>query len=464
MKTESVVDKLTTGIVHFGPGAFHRAHQADYVDRLLRLDPRWGIAAVSLRSPGTLEALKRQNGRYTLAILDDHISFRSISAHSRFLGPLEAASVRAQLLDPAVRLVTSTVTEKGYCLGGDGALEFSHPDVQHDLANPLKPKSLIGWLALGLGDRRAQAVAAFTPVCCDNMPHNGRKLRNAIVAFAYRIDPDLANWIDGEVRFPDTMVDSITPATDDQLRAMVFEKTGFDDRVPVARESFSQWVIEDILAPASPDLASAGVMLTADVNAWERTKLRILNGAHSTLAYLGLLIGHETVADAMADPLLGSFVRRLIFDDIIPTLEPSRIDLRSYAEDALERFANPAIGHRLSQIAWDGSQKLPYRLLDTVRDARTLGRSLERLAVPIAAWILFIERRARAGDKIVDPLAERLMKLAGGQNVPGILSLSQIFPGSLSSDPTFCEAVTRAVDSMRAAGPQAAIGMEAVRA
>jgi fructuronate reductase len=451
-------DRLTTGIVHFGPGAFHRAHQADYVDRLLHDDPRWGIAAVSLRSAGTIEALKAQDGLYTLAILDAETSFRTIGAHNYFFGPGEGAGLRRQLLDPAVRIVTSTVTEKGYCLAGDGTLDLAHPDIAHDLQHPQQPVSLIGWLTLALADRYGAGLQPLTPVCCDNMASNGRKLRSAVVDFARRLDPELARWIEGEVVFPCTMVDSITPATDDRLRQLVRDATGYDDAVPVSREAYTQWVIEDAIPAGSPDLASVGVTLTGDVAAWEKAKLRILNGAHSTLAYLGLLLGLETVADAMAHPALSAFVKRLVGEDIIPTLQPSPIDLQSYAEATLERFRNPAIHHRLSQIAWDGSQKLPYRLLDTILDARAAGRSVERLAIPIAAWILFVERQARSGVKIVDPLADRLVEFAREPDaIEEILQVRQVFPQRLASDASFREAVANAASAIRTEGVVTAI-------
>ena len=445
--------RLSTGILHFGPGAFHRAHQADYIHRLLQQDPRWGIAAVSLRTAGTIEALRAQDGLYTLAILDEQMSFRTIGAHSRFLGPSDHASVREQLVDPSLRIVTSTVTEKGYCLSGDGSLDFDHPDIRHDLEDPGQPRSLIGWLARGLADRRANGVAPFTPICCDNMASNGKKLGRAVASFAERLDPELARWIEGEVRFPDTMVDSITPATDEALRQLVRERTGFDDQVPVAREAFAQWVIEDILPAGSPDFASAGVTLTSEVSAWERTKLRVLNGAHSTLAYMGLLLGHETVFDAMRDARLSGFVERLVLDDIIPSLPPSSIDVRAYAADTFARFRNPAINHRLSQIAWDGSQKLPYRLLDTVWQARAAGRPLTRLAVPIAAWILFLRRQASAKATIVDPMADQLVECVRSEHpVHQILALRQIFPEDLARDRAFIGAVSQAVADIRAHG------------
>lgn len=445
------------GIVHFGPGAFHRAHQADYVDRLLKEDPRWGIAAVSLRSPGTIEALKRQGGRYTLAILDSETSFRTLAAHNLFFGPGEGEGVRSILRDPAVRIVSSTVTEKGYCLAGDGSLDFGHPDIVHDLADPDRPVSLVGWLTLGLRDRRAAGLAPFTPLCCDNMVANGRKLRAAILAYAGREDVELARWIAGEARFPDTMVDSITPATTDALRRRVRDR-GFRDEIPVSREAYSEWVVEDSLPPGSPDLASAGVVMAADVAAWERAKLRILNGAHSTLAYLGLLIGHGTVADAMADGALARFVERLVREDIVATLMPSPLDLQDYCGGILQRFRNPAIGHKLSQIAGDGSQKLPYRLLDTIADALGAGRPVERLAVPVAAWILFVERQAQAGAEIVDPLSARLSAIGRSADpVAGLLALRQVFPERLAQDPRFRGAVEAAAAAMRESGPRAAL-------
>lgn len=451
-------ERLSTGIVHFGPGAFHRAHQADYVDRLLREDPRWGIAAVSLRSAGTVEALARQDGLYTLAILDAETRFRTLGAHNRFFGPGEGEKVRRLLADPAIRIVSSTVTEKGYCLAGDGTLDFDHADIVSDLASPERPVSIVGWLALGLADRHAAGLPPFTPLCCDNMVSNGRKLGAAVVAYAQRLDPELARWIEGEARFPDAMVDSITPATDDRLRALVREETGFDDAIPVSREAYSAWVIEDVLPPGSPGFASAGVVLTADVGGWEKAKLRILNGAHSTLAYLGLLIGHATVDDAMRDGVLAGFVERMVREDVIPTLLPSPLDLQTYASEILARFRNPAIGHKLSQIAWDGSQKLPYRLLDTSAEALAAGRPVDRLAAAVAGWMLFVERQAKSGAEIVDPLAAALVAAGRSDDpVSALVALRQVFPERVAADPGFRAATASAADAILRDGPRAAL-------
>ncbi|MCW3834547.1 mannitol dehydrogenase family protein [Sphingomonas canadensis] len=434
---------IATGIVHFGPGAFHRAHQAAYVDRLLDQDPRWGIAAVSLRSGTTTDALKAQQGLYALAVIDREPETRILAAHSDAIGPGEGARLRALLADPAVRLATSTVTEKGYCLGPDGTLDLAHPDIVHDSARPAEPASVIGWIVAGLADRRAAGVPPFAMLCCDNMTGNGAKVRAACVTLAREWDAGLADWIAGEVAFPDSMVDSITPASDPAFLAGVAAGLGVEDRAAVQRERFTQWVLERCDLPGAPDLAAAGVTLTGDVRGYEQAKLRILNGAHSTLAYAGLALGHETVFEAMSNPALAGFAARLVHQDIrasLPAIEG--LDTAAYADAVLDRFRNPAIRHLLSQIAWDGSQKLPYRILDTTREALEAGRPVDRLAVPVAAWIAFLRRKALAGEAITDPLADKLAAAASGNDpVAAVLAIRQVFPQRLAEDARYAAAV-----------------------
>jgi len=403
----------SVGIVHFGPGAFHRAHQAAYVDDLLMHDPRWGIAAVSMRTRGTIDALAEQDGLYTLAIRDADASMRVIGAHRRFLGPEDAAETHALLADPAVALVTTTVTEKGYCLAGDGTLDMGHPDIVHDLAGTTVPRSVVGWIVAGLAARRAAGTAPFVPMPCDNLASNGAKLHAALVAFVGQTDSSLADWIAGEVRVPSTMVDSITPASDAALYAEVAAMLGVEDRAAVQRESFSQWVIEDIGRPLGPDLASVGATVTNDVGGYEKAKLRILNGAHSTLAYVGLLRGSSSVAEAMCDPELASFVDTMIVRDIVPMLPPVHgLDIQQYRAAVLQRFRNPVIVHRLDQIAQDGSQKLPYRLGDTLIANRRVGRIPKHVVAAFGAWTAFLIRRSRSGQPIVDPAGDRLAALS----------------------------------------------------
>lgn len=438
---------LETGVVHFGPGAFHRAHQAAVFDHLAATDPRWGICGVSLHSAGVRDALKPQDGLYTLAILDDVISYRVIGALREVLvAPDNPETVFARLI--TARIVTSTVTEKGYCLAPDGTLDLDHPDIVHDLAGTT-PKSFIGYVAEGLRRRHAAGIPPFLLIPCDNLPSNGHKLKAAVMAFAARKDAQLAQWIGATLQCPCTMVDSITPATDDALRVRVAGVIGAEDTWPIQREAFTQWVIETHDYDG-PDWQSARVTLTDDVPAYERAKLRLLNGAHSTLAYAGLLRGHETVHDAMRDTELADFVRSLMVEDIVPLLDaPAGFDLPAYAEAILKRFRNPAIRHLLSQIAWDGSQKLPIRILGSLRDALAYGRDVRRFGLPLAAWMQFIRKRTMEGGDIVDPLADTLRAVAlqttgDISDVERFLELRAVFPADLAGDPRVIEAVTSA--------------------
>jgi fructuronate reductase len=439
------------GVVHLGPGAFHRAHQAFYLDRLLEQDPRWAEVSVSLHNPGVAAALAPQEGLYALAEVEEDASLRVIGSIRQVLTtPDGPEAVLAYLASPDVRLITLTITEKGYCLRPGGELDANHPEIRADLASPRTPLSAIGYLVEGLRRRREAGVAPPAVVSCDNLTDNGTRLGRAVVQFAGEVDPELAQWIEGETRFPRTMVDSITPATDEALRERVAAELGLADAWPVQRERFVQWVIEDCLPAGGPDLASVGVELTSDVAAYEQAKLRLLNGAHSFLAYMGLVRGHETVAQAMADADLAAFVRELMWTDIMPSLKaPRGLDLAAYAESLLTRFRNRAIRHQLSQIAWDGSQKLPFRLLGTIADALTAGRPIDRLAQPIAAWIKFVIQRSKAGVAIVDPLADKLTELgkaATGQStdVARFLALEGVFPSRLANESRFRTAVERA--------------------
>lgn len=449
-------DRVTIGIVHLGPGAFHRAHQAFYFDQLLAQDPRWGICAVSLKSPGVRDALAPQNGLYTLAQLDDQTSFRIVGSILEVLvAPDDPPAVFARLAAPMTRMVTLTVTEKGYCLSQEGGLDQAHPDIRHDLANPRDPISAIGYLVEGLRRRFVAGLPPYAVVACDNLADNGWRLKAAVIDFATEVDSALAAWIDANGSFPRTMVDSITPATDDALRERTLAATGLDDAWPVQREAFTQWVVEDVLGTNAPDLASVGVTLTDDVRGFERAKLRLLNGVHSTLAYAGILRGHVTVFEAMSDPVLAKLAEDMMTLDIIPTLiAPRGLDLGLYAEAILKRFRNPEIRHLLAQIAWDGSQKLPFRILGTIADALEAGRSVERLAIPLAAWMHFVRRQAAAGTAIIDPLADQLVAVAKGccngtqAEVAAFLALGAVFPASLQNNEAFVAAVEKAYSDL----------------
>ncbi len=441
--------EVAIGIVHLGPGAFHRAHQAVYIDDLLSRDPRWAVCAVSLRSRDLRDALAAQDNLYTVAVLDADVRWRVVGALREVLVAAEdPARVIARLAAPATKIVTSTITEKGYCLDGEGRLDFAHADIVHDLAQPAAPVSAIGYLVAGLRRRRDTGIAPFTAICCDNLTGNGRKLGAAVIAFAERLDPALARWIEREAAFPCTMVDSIVPATDDDVRARVAATLGVEDRWPVQREAFAQWVIEERFCNDVPDFARVGATLTDDVAAYESAKLRLLNGAHSTLAYMGLAAGHASVAEAMADPALADFVRRLMIEDIRPAVRvPRGLDIDAYIEAVLARFRNPAIRHALAQIAWDGSQKLPFRLLGTLRDALAAGRPVERLCRPLAAWMHFVRAMAASDRRITDPLAERLLAIGdacrgdAAADVARFLAIESMFGDDLRHEPRLVAAM-----------------------
>ncbi|WP_049974028.1 mannitol dehydrogenase family protein [Azospirillum sp. B4] len=436
----------------FRPGRFHRAHQAVYTDDALALDGGdWSISAVSLKSPGVRDALVPQDGLYTLVTLDRTIGHRVVGSIREVLCAPEAQSqVLARLAAPATRVVTITVTEKGYGLTASGDLDTANADIAHDLAHPETPVSVIGYVVAGLRRRRAAGLPPYTVISCDNMTDNGRRLGRATAQYAAALDADLGAWVCNHVAFPSTMVDSITPATDDALRQRVREVSGLADAWPIQREVFTQWVIEDRFCNGRPAWDKAGVILTDDVGAFGRAKLRLLNGPHSALAYLGSLAGVETVAEAMTTPALAAFLERLMLEDVLPTVAPpAGYDLMLYAQQILERFRNPAIRHLLAQIAWDGSQKLPYRLFGVIEDRLAQGHPIDRLALVVAGWMHFVRRRAAAGTGLTDPLAAPLLDIGGrcdgtADDVGRFLALDTIFTGPLSADARFRAALTDA--------------------
>jgi fructuronate reductase len=454
------------GIVHIGPGAFHRAHQAYYVDTLLHSDKRWAISALSLKSTGLRDALSPQQGLYTLLELGAAPRARVIGAIRELLvGATDVEAAFARLASRDTRLVTLTVTEKGYCLNAKNELDASNADIAHDLKNPEQPRSTIGWIVAGLKRRRAAGIAPFAVVSCDNLPDNGAVLKRALVAFASQSDSDLAHYIEGEVVCPRTMVDSITPATDDALRKRALAITGLQDEWPIQREPFTQWVVEDVAVMRDADWQSVGVTLAKDVSVYDRAKLRILNGSHSTLAYVGSLRGHESVADAMRDEQLAQFVEMLMAEDLGPSLGVTPgLDVEHYISAVLARFRNPGIRHLLSQIAWDGSKKLPVRIVTTIVEALQAGRPIHRLVMPLAAWMRFVVRQAKAGVAIVDPDAARLTAIGAActgevrGDIARFAVCEAVLPPALLADEIFRRALETAYE--RLATPHAAITPE----
>jgi fructuronate reductase len=446
---------LDIGIVHMGLGAFHRAHQAVYTDDALnRAVGPWGICGVSLRSPETRDALAPQDWLYSVTErAGDGDRQRIIGAlREALVAPQDPAAVLDRLTRPSVRIVTITVTEKGYChKPASGALDEAHPGVRHDLDRPHEPRTLPGFLVEALDRRRGAGVAPFTVLSCDNLPSNGKVVAGILRDLADLRDPALARWIEDQVACPSTMIDRIVPATTDADRDAVATALGLVDASPVVTEPFSQWVFEDRFPSGRPAWEAEGAEPVADVALYEEMKLRLLNASHSCIAYLGYLAGCETVADTIADPDFARFVRALMDEEVTPTLHlPPGADVGSYKAALVARFANTALRHRTWQIAMDGSQKLPQRLLATIRDRREAGAPFDRLALGVAAWMRYATGTDEQGRPIDvrDPLSACFAAIAAEAGrapavlVPAFLALREVFDPALAADAAIAAAVT----------------------
>lgn len=457
---------LPVGIVHLGLGAFFRAHGAVYVEQAVAASGGdWGILGVSLQSPDMRDRLMPQGGTY-LAV--EQGPGGEVARHLQIVqGVLVARENPQAVLDamaaPGTRIVSLTVTEKGYCHEpSTGRLNAAHPDILHDLSAPL-PRSAPGFLVRALALRRRAGLAPFTVLCCDNLPDNGRVVRGVVLDLARQLDPGLSAWIEEQGRFPATMVDRIVPATRPEDIARVAALAGRHDAAPVLHEPFRQWVVEDdFVGGARPDLAAAGAQLVQNVAPFEHMKLRMLNGTHSALAYLGYLAGHETIADTVADPAFAAYVRGLWTQEIIPALAPPPgVDLAAYASQLFDRYANPAIRHRTWQIAMDGSQKLPQRILGTLAANLDAGRPSPGLTLAVAAWMRYVSGSDLQGNPIDvrDPLAEALRSAATSADPVGaILAMRQVFPAALA--PRLEPHLRRAFADLGARGVVAALALD----
>lgn len=446
------------GIVHLGVGAFHRAHQAAYTDAVLaRGDKRWAILGASLRAPDTRDALKDQDWLYTLAQSDETGERCRVIACLRgvLVAPEDPQALVEAMCLPSVRIVSLTVTEKGYCHDpATGELNDQHPDILHDVTNPDSPRSAPGFLVEAIRARKARGLPPFTVLCCDNLPANGRTVAKVVTRLAGLRNPDLGAYVAEHVAFPATMVDRIVPATTDQDRARIAAATGLEDQWPVVTEAFTDWVIEDHFPQGRPDWDARFV---TDIAPFETMKLRLLNGAHSAMSYLGFLAGRETVADCMQDEALAHFVSHLMNAEVTSTLTvPPGTDVSAYKQALLSRFRNPGLRHRTWQIAMDGSQKLPQRLLGPIRDRLKAGAPIDGLALGVAAWMRYATGLDETGGAIDvrDPLKDDLRAKAdaAGLNAerlaPALLGLETIFGRDLPADPRFTTAVTSALDSL----------------
>lgn len=475
---------ITIGIVHFGIGAFHRAHQAVYTEDAAATagETRWGILGVTGRTDAVARQLVPQDCLYGVLVKGaDETRLRLISSVRDVAWPGEdSGKVVDALASAATQLATLTITEKGYLRAAGGGMDLTIDAVTHDLdliareladaqsndaaSHRLEEPSRtpIGLLVRGLARRFRAGGEPFSVVSCDNLAHNGAVTRELVHSLAAAL-PDgegFRAWLAASVTFPSTMVDRIAPATTQVDRDEALALLGLADEALVVAEPFRQWVIEDDFAGDRPRWELAGAILADDVAPYEMVKLRILNATHSLLAWLGALRGHRTIAQAVADDVLRTIALRVIDDDVLPTLSaPNGIDLVEYRDSVLERFANPNLAHTTAQVGMDGSQKLPNRLLGTVADRLAAGAVPHGLALVLAAWISYIASTGdEGGPSLDDPLADRLrsavpstaaLRAQPVRAVADILSIAEVFPAAIRDAEQFAESVVTQLEAVR---------------
>jgi mannitol 2-dehydrogenase len=458
---------VRTGIVHFGVGGFHRAHEAMYVDTLMEsgeaLD--WGITGVGLL-PGDRrmhEALHSQDCLYTLVVKDADGTMhpRVIGSIVDYLfGPDDPESVLRVMTDPTTRIVSLTITEGGYLVNqSTGEFDADDPSIQLDLQADAVPATAFGFVTEALRRRRAAGVEPFTVMSCDNIQGNGEVAHKMIGAFARLKDPDLAGWIEEHVAFPNSMVDRITPVTTDHDRAVLVERFGAEDAWPVVCEPFTQWVLEDRFPAGRPPFEDAGAQLVPDVEPYELMKLRLLNASHQALCYLGYLSGYRYAHEVCRDPLFTGFLLGYMDDEATPTLAPvPGVDLTAYKHQLIERFANPEIRDTLARLCAESSDRIPKWLLPVVRSQLASGGPIRRSALVVAAWARYAEGVDESGVPIaiVDRRREMVMKRAQSEDPLEFLRDPDLF-GDLVDDDRFTAEYLAALDLLHERGARATL-------
>ncbi len=458
------------GIVHLGVGAFHRAHQAVYTDSALAMHGGdWRIAGVSLRSPTAAEQLNPQGGLYTVASMDDQsCDYRVIGAIERVIAAAQDSHEAIELMAaPQTRIVSLTITEKGYCRNvSTGNLATEHPDIVADLNDPQTPRTAVGYIVEALRRRCERGLEGFTVLSCDNLPNNGAVARTVIVEYSALLDQDLSRWIEHNVTFPSSMVDRICPATTAADREEAANVLGLDDHGLVVAEPFSQWVIEDQFCNGRPRWDDVGAEMVADVAPYETAKLRLLNGSHSALAFIGRLEGHEFIHEVIRDDNMAAFVRHLMEEEVRTTLQvPDGFDVGQYIESIIRRFENSALPYRTAQVAMDGSQKLPQRLLGTAMDRLDANEGIGAISLAIAAWIRYVTAEDEHGRRNVidDPLKHQLANLPSSTTnrasdvVDAVLGLSDIFEPRAAGSAVFRNSLVASLDAIVCHGAAGAV-------
>ncbi|EPJ9472935.1 fructuronate reductase [Pectobacterium brasiliense] len=465
--------RLKSRIVHLGFGAFHRAHQALFTHDLLNIsDSDWGLCEVSLM-PGNdvtlIKNLKDQNYLYTVAEKNsEKTEIKIVGSIKEALHPLIDGI--DEIIEAMVRkdtaIISLTITEKGYCTDpSTGKLDFNNALIKEDLGNPNQPKSAIGYIVAALKMRFEKGTGPVTILSCDNVRENGHAAKSAVLGFAEAIDGTLKSWIEENVTFPCTMVDRIVPAATSEALDEIAEQLGVYDPCAIACEPFRQWVIEDNFVSGRPDWDKVGAQFVKDVIPFELMKLRMLNGSHSFLAYLGCLGGYETIADTMSNPMYKKCARELMLKEQAITLDmPEETDLQAYADLLIERFSNTALRHKTWQIAMDGSQKLPQRLLDPVRTHLLNKSSFKLTALGIAAWLRYVKGADEKNSKIdvIDPLSSEIKLISSNalnddDRVNQLLGINSIFGDDLPNNKYFLDTVKFAYKTLDELGARGAI-------
>ncbi|QEY11643.1 mannitol dehydrogenase family protein [Cellvibrio sp. KY-YJ-3] len=462
--------QLNAGIVHLGIGAFHRAHQAFYTEAVLnKFGGDWGIIGSSLRSASVRDQLVPQDCLYTLVERSgEGEKLQLIGAVlDTLVGPENPAALVAQMAADNIKIVSLTITEKGYCHDpATGNLNLNHPDIIHDLAHLDKPVSAIGFLVSALKQRFDNNQKAFTLLSCDNLPNNGEVLEKVVCQFAEKIAPEFAQWIKTNATFPCTMIDRIVPATTDEDRREIEARLGLRDEGMVVCEPFSQWVVEDKFADGRPEWEKVGVLLVEDVRVFEKIKLRLLNGAHSTMAYTGYLSGFDYISEVIEQPALVNLVKTYMAREAGETVTaPAGFDIEAYKQQLRERFSNKALKHRTWQIAMDGSQKLPQRLLETLREQLQGNGHIDILCLGVAAWIRYVSGVDEKGNaiEVSDPLAKELRAACDANQgnpagmVHAVVSIEKVFGRDLINEARFVTTTTQWLERFYAKGVLASI-------
>ena len=460
---------LRTGIVHIGVGGFHRAHQAMYLDELMNAGQAqdWAICGLGLLPGDTRmrDALHAQDGLYTLVVKhpDGSTQARVIGSIVDYLyAPDDPEAALARLADPSTRIVSLTVTEGGYNVNQvTGEFDLTNPAVRADLEPGALPTTSFGYVIEALRRRRAAGTPPFTVMSCDNIQGNGDNARRMFGAFARAKDPDLADWVDAQVPFPNSMVDRITPVTTDADRALVADRFGIEDAWPVVTEPFTQWVLEDDFVSGRPPYEQAGVQVVEDVTPYELMKLRLLNVSHQGIAYLGYLAGYRLVHDVAQDPMFATFLRGYMDHEAQPTLQPlPGVDLEEYKSTLIERFSNPYVRDTVARLCAESSDRIPTWLVPVIGENLAIGGEVKRSALIVASWARYAEGTDEQGEpiEIVDRIAERVHAAALAQSEDDLAFLRDrdLF-GDLVEDERFVTAYRWALSSLHSRGSKATI-------